>query len=139
MRIRSFLRALPLAAVAVVASAPFFADAQAKDVGQGETITLTPPNLHVGETAKVTCNNFPNPTSMDELIVVAAGTPDVDPKTPQGSGVKVLWKNYALNCNAYVNTIGPFAPGAYEIRDLTTLYNNDNRREIATRTAFSVQ
>jgi len=109
-----------------------------KDVGEGETITLTPPNLRVGETAQVSCNNFPRPTSADELIVVPAGSPDLDPGTPQGAGIRVLVRIYALNCTAYVNRIGPFAPGAYEIRDMTTLYNNDNRREIATRTAFSV-
>lgn len=111
-----------------------------KDVGQeGETIVLTPPNLRVGETAQVSCVSFPHPKNTDELIVVGAGSPDLDPGTPQGAGIRVLWKNYAVNCSAYVNKIGPFSPGTYEIRDMTSLYNNDNRREIATRTTFTVR
>jgi len=35
--------------------------------------------------------------------------------------------------------VGPFAPGAYEVRFQTTLYNNDKRGEIAARTGFIVK
>lgn len=109
------------------------------DVGQGEKIVLDPPQLKVGQTTNITCPDMPSPTSYDKLEVVKAGSPDVDPGTAEGSGVKVLWNTYASSCNAYVLTMGPFAPGKYEIRFYTTLYNNDNLLEIATRTPFSVQ
>lgn len=109
------------------------------DVGQGEKIVLDPPQLKVGQTTNITCPNMPSPSSYDKLEVVKAGSPDVDPGTAEGSGVKVFWNVYAANCNAYVLTMGPFAPGKYEIRFYSTLYNNDNLLEIATRTAFSVQ
>jgi hypothetical protein len=109
------------------------------DVGQGEKIVLDPPQLKVGQTTNVTCPDMPSPSSYDKLEVVKAGSPDVDPSTAEGSGVKVLWYSYASSCNANVLTMGPFAPGKYEIRFYSTLYNNDNVLEIATRTAFSVR
>jgi hypothetical protein len=33
---------------------------------------------------------------------------------------------------------GPFSPGAYEVRWLTTLYNNEQRFEIGARGRFSI-
>lgn len=110
-----------------------------KDVGQGEKILLNPAAARVGQQITITCEGFPQPTSYDKLIVVPSGTPDVDPDSGSGSGIKVLWSNYASNCNAYANKAGPFAPGAYEIRFMTRLYNNDGRQEIATRTPFTVR
>jgi hypothetical protein len=109
------------------------------DVGQGERIVLNPPTARVGQQIAVTCQDFPQPTGYDKLIVVAAGTPDVDPDTAAGAGIKVLWKDYAANCNKYKMMAGPFAPGAYEVRFMTRLYNNDQRQEIATRTPFTVR
>ena len=108
------------------------------DVGQGETLVLDPPKLRVGGTLKVTCTNFPTPTNYDKIIVVAAGAPNADPNSPAGSGIKVLGYDYASNCAQGVLTYGPFAPGNYEVRFYTQLYNNDGRQEIATRTKFSV-
>ena len=34
--------------------------------------------------------------------------------------------------------VGPFAPGRYEVRWLTTLYNNQQRLEVGARAQFSV-
>ena len=35
--------------------------------------------------------------------------------------------------------IGPFAPGKYEVRYMTHLYNNAGRYETSARTAFTVR
>jgi hypothetical protein len=105
-----------------------------------EKIVLTPPNLRVGQQTSVSCIDFPNPTSRDELIIVTAGTPDVDINNFARRGeIKILWKDYAANCGRYPMKAGPFAPGNYEIRFMTQLYNNDGIAEVATRTAFTVR
>lgn len=119
------------------------ASAFAADVGQSEKITVTPAVGKVGEHFVMTCVNFPEPTGRDIVYVVAAGTPDFDVNSPAASQQKILWKDYAANCyrnsGAFYDKAGPFAPGAYEVRFSTTLYNNDGRGEIATRTPFSVK
>jgi hypothetical protein len=108
------------------------------DVGQGEKLVLDPPKLRVGQTMKLTCTNMPQPTTSDKIYVVTAGSPDADPSSSAGSGIKVLAYNYASECVTGVLEFGPFAPGNYEARFYTRLYNNDNRQEIATRTKFAV-
>jgi hypothetical protein len=127
------------AAAAATAALQQAAPAAGGDVGQGEKIVIKPASLRVGQTAKVTCTDYPNPTSYDKLVVVPAGSPNVDPDSPTGSGIQVLWFTYASNCNKYDMTIGPCAPGQYEIRFMTRLYNNDGRQEISTRTPFTVR
>ena len=133
---------------AVQAAAPAAADQNAVadqtapgtgDVGQGEKLVLDPPKLRVGQTMKVTCTDLPQPTAFDKIYVVRAGSPDVDPESSAGSGIKVLANSYASNCVTGVMEFGPFAPGSYEVRFYTRLYNNDNRQEISTRTKFTVR
>ena len=109
------------------------------DVGQGEKLVLDPPQLRVGQTVTVTCTDLPQPTNWDMIYVVKAGSPDLDPGSAAGSGVKALSQVYASNCMTGILTFGPFAPGSYEIRFYTRLYNNDGRQEIATRTKFAVR
>lgn len=117
--------------------------ALAEDVGQNEKIKVDPPAGRVGQRFTLTCIDFPEPAGRDIVYVVTAGSPEVDPDSPAGRQLKILWKDYAVNCyrngGAFFGTAGPFAPGAYEVRFSTTLYNNDNRAEIATRTAFTVR
>lgn len=129
--------------VSAAALALFLQSALAADVGQEEKLAVNPPEGRVGTRFDITCINFPEPTGRDLVFVVPAGTPDVDPESAQGRQIKVLWKDYAINCfrnnGAFFGKAGPFAPGAYEVRFMTTLYNNDNRMEVATRTAFTVR
>jgi hypothetical protein len=69
----------------------------------------------------------------DELVVVEAGAPD------DGSA-QVLARGYTEN-ELYREAgfeIGPFAPGTYEVRWMTTLYNNDGRLEVGARARFTV-
>jgi len=113
----------------------------AKDVGGDEKVVVQPAQGKVGTRFNVLCKNFPEPTSRDLVYIVAAGTPDVDPMSAEGQQEKILWKDYAVNCfhtGRFLFPAGPFAPGTYEVRFVTTLYNNDQRGEIATRSTFTV-
>jgi len=137
-----FIR-MPFRAVAVAVLLAYSGQASAADVGQSEKIDVTPPQGKVGTRFTFVCRDFPEPTQRDTVYVVPAGTPDIDPYSSEAADVKVLWKDYAANCyrnkGRFFSTAGPFAPGNYEVRFLTTLYNNDNRLEVSTRTAFSVK
>ena len=113
----------------------------AADVGQGEKIIVTPSQGRVGQTFKFKCVDFPQPTNYEVVYVVAAGTPDFDLQSPAARDYKILWQGYATNCftsGSFYSDAGPFAPGSYEVRLSSTLYNNDKRGEIATRTVFTV-
>jgi hypothetical protein len=103
-----------------------------------EHIGITPPNAKVGQQVTLTCDKFPQPTNYDLLLVVPAGTPDYNPLRTDAEN-HVLWKNYASNCSLYTQKAGPFAPGNYEARFVTKLYNNDGRLEMVAKTSFSVQ
>lgn len=86
------------------------------NVGQGEKLVLDPPQLRVGQQTTVSCPGMPQPSNFDTIVVVKAGTPDVDPNSPAGAGIKVLSADYASNCMTGVLKFGPYAPGNYEIR-----------------------
>lgn len=117
--------------------------ALAEDVGQSERIGVEPLAGRVGQHFTFTCVDFPEPTNYDIVYVVTAGTPDFDPDSVAGRQQKILWRDYASNCyrngGAFFSQAGPFAPGAYEVRFSTRLYNNDQRSEVATRTKFTVR
>lgn len=117
--------------------------AHAADVGQNEKIEVTPAQGRVGMRFELVCKDFPEPASGDMVYVVPAGTPDIDPASPTSGDAKVLWKDYAANCYTgkghFYSKAGPFAPGNYEARFSTDLYNNDHRKDTATHTAFSVR
>jgi hypothetical protein len=91
----------------------------------------------VGDEIHLTLAHFPHVTTTDIIIVVPAGTPDtvVDP-----SGVGT--RNYATMCvdatNPYACKFGPFAPGTYEVRWLTELYNNQQKYQVGARAQFTV-
>jgi hypothetical protein len=65
--------------------------------------------------------------------------PNFDPQRPPAD-VKLLYVAVIYSRSNLIELpIGPFAPGNYEARYYTTLYNNDHRFEISARTAFSVR
>ena len=117
--------------------------ALAADVGGGEKVAIDPTQGRVGTRFTVTCIDFPEPGSGDVVYIVPAGTPDINPNASSAGQPKVLWRDYAQNCyrnnGNFFEKAGPFAPGSYEVRYATTLYNNDGRVEVSTRTPFSVR
>lgn len=98
----------------------------------GDARIVAPASMRVGEKMRVMFEGLPNPSSRDQFVVVEAGSPDNNPKN--------LTYAYASNRPLVENgwEIGPFAPGQYEVRWMTTLYNNDLRLEVGARAPFSV-
>jgi hypothetical protein len=96
-------------------------------------------SMRVGQKMTASFTDFPDPGDGDQLVVVAAGAPDN--VTSNSSGEKPLSFTYANNRWIIDNgwEIGPFAPGRYEIRWLTTLYNNEKKLEVGARAQFSVR
>lgn len=127
----AILRAHPAKAAEVFALPPLppAKPGQPAQTGPGDddtpagTISLLPAAPRVGQTIRVTCENFPQPTNYDVIIVVPAGTPVMDPARPVDQ-TKILWYAYATNCYHVPLTAGPFAPGQYEVRFMTRLYSN---------------
>jgi hypothetical protein len=98
-------------------------------VGKG-IITATPNPAEVGDQITLTFANFPKSVGgFDELIVVPVGTPD----TAYNIG-----SSFRQNLAAGNDIVGPFAPGTYEARWLTTLYNNESKMQVGARTQFTV-
>jgi hypothetical protein len=98
-------------------------------VGKG-IITATPSPAEVGDKITLTFANFPKSVGQfDELIVVPVGTPD----TAYNIG-----SSFSQNIAAGSDVVGPFAPGTYETRWLTMLYNNNNKMQVGARTQFTV-
>lgn len=104
------------------------------DVGDA-IITIDPPTFRVGDQARVTFTNMPNPGSSDIVIVVEAGAPE---NTGIAGSDGVIAYQYASTVRDSGMDIGPLAPGDYEIRWLTTLYNNERRLEVGSRAMLSV-
>ncbi len=116
------------------------APAPPPDAGPDPAVAVSPPGGRVGQRFRVVCTNFPPENSYDKLVIVPAGTPVGDPnRNREQSGV--LWSTYGNMCAMDGNEAGPFAPGAYEVRWMTTLYNNDYpiRYEMKAMTAFTVR
>ena len=103
-----------------------------------EKIIVTPAAARVGQIISFACTDFPDPTSNDMIVVVPAGTPDIDPNRPADE-TKILAYNYASLCKQNGWKAGPFAPGRYEVRFVTRLYNNVQRSDVRTRTPFTVR
>ena len=98
-------------------------------------LVVEPATIGVGEQAQLTANDLPPPSSSDMLIVVAAGAPN---SVGTEYSEDVLFSSYASNLTYGPVDVGPLAPGDYEVRWLTKLYNNDNRLEVGARTPLSV-
>jgi hypothetical protein len=101
-------------------------------VGHG-IMTATPSAIDVGEQTTISFAKFPKLGQYDTLVIVPAGTPDSASST--GPVAMYYFNMISLADGAKV---GPFAPGAYEARWLTTLYSNKNQVQIGARTPFSV-
>jgi hypothetical protein len=101
-------------------------------VGRG-IMTATPAAVDVGEQITISFAKFPKLGPFDQLVVVPAGTPDSASST--GPIAAYYFNMIALDTGAKV---GPFAPGTYEARWLTTLYNNKGQVQIGARVQFAV-
>ena len=107
------------------------------------SLTVTPPAGRVGQIFTINCVNFPDLANAgyDKLVIVPAGTPVMNPDGPREQ-TKSLWIRYAkLSCGQGVIEAGPFAPGAYEVRWMTKLYNNEEpiRFELKATAAFTIR
>ena len=135
-------RTAPAARTAAAAPAAPAAPAAAAATDDTDTvdgqIVLTPATPRVGQAIRATCENFPEPTNYDKLVVVPAGTPVMDPDKPVDMTKVVSWF-YAKNCFSAPVTFPPLAPGAYEIRFMTRLYSNFGVVEMHAMTAFRVR
>jgi hypothetical protein len=118
------------------APAPMPADDTPDEASSG-TITATPAIARVGNQITLSFKDFPKATSYDVIVVVPAGTPDLDPMQ-RGGDMKILDRTYASNLmdgsgNETTWKVGPHAPGRYEARWMTRLYNNEDRLEVKAR------
>lgn len=105
-------------------------------VGDGKIIVRAR-QMRVGQKMSVSFQDFPETGQGDVVQVVAAGAPDN--VQPSSSGEKPLAFTYLGKWQVENGwEIGPFAPGLYEIRWLTTLYNNESKHEVGARAQFSV-
>jgi hypothetical protein len=128
---------VPGAPAASVAASNLTGDDASAD-SPAEKIVLDPTAPRVGQTIIVTCENFPEPSTFDILMVVPAGTPVIDPTGRPIDQTKMVSFGYAMNCARLPQRVGPFAPGAYEIRFMTRLYNNTGVLELHAKTGFRV-
>ena len=130
--------AIPLPATGPVANTPAPPPTDDDADTSAGRIVLEPAAPRVGQAIRVTCEGFPEPSSFDKLVVVPAGTPVMDPDRPVDQ-TKVVGYAYARNCFQAPVQFGPFAPGAYEVRFMTRLYNNAGVSELHAMTAFRVR
>ncbi len=127
---------LPGAPQAAAAAAP-----AAQPDPDGPSLTISPPGGRVGQLFTVGCHNLPENGSSDVIIVVRAGSP-VLPPDGRSDEMKVLTSQYSANCKGYNNNMpgfGPYAPGHYEVRFMSRLYNDDHKYEMKAQTTFSVR
>lgn len=129
--------AQPTAPVVVPAPAPAPGPDEAEATPETWTITATPPVARIGNQITLSFKDFPKSGAFDLVIVVPAGTPDLDP-VKQGSDMKILDRSYSANLmdgSGAVTTwkVGPHAPGRYEARWMTGLFNDEGRLEVHAR------
>jgi hypothetical protein len=101
-------------------------------VGRG-IMSATPAAADVGEQVTISFAKFPKLGQFDELVIVPAGTPD----SASGTGPVAMFYFNMISLETGAK-VGPFAPGAYEARWLTSLYNNKNQMQIGARVPFTV-
>src|SRR5262249_3945170 len=105
-------------------------------VGDGK-IVVRSRQMRVGQKMAVSFQGFPETGEGDLAQVVSAGAPDN--VQPNSQGEKPLAFTYLSRWQVDNGwEIGPFAPGLYEIRWLTMLYNNERKLEVGARAQFSV-
>ena len=101
-------------------------------VGDG-TLSIEPAAPRVSQQITVRFANFPSLPVNDVIVIVAAGTPDTTP--PAQALAKTPVDPYQIEHGL---AMGSFAPGAYEARWLTSLYNNKQKLEVGARVAFTI-
>jgi hypothetical protein len=105
-------------------------------VGDGK-IVLRSPAMRVGQKMLMSFRDFPETGQGDVCVVVAGGAPDA--VQPNSQGEKPLAFTYLSKWQVENGwEAGPFAPGLYEVRWLTTLYNNESKYEVGARAQFTV-
>jgi hypothetical protein len=111
----------------------------ADDTANDYKITITPAAGRVGQQFTPSCGTVPFGTTYDQLVIVPAGTPVTQPGTATETS-RVLWMSYTPQCTNLAKA-GPFAPGAYELRWMTSLFNNDSpkRYELKAKAPFTVR
>jgi hypothetical protein len=133
--------AAPGAAPAAPAAPSADPAAEAAADPSAPALTISPPSGRVGQMFTIGCQNLPENGQFDVIIVVRAGTPVLPPDANSGQ-MKVLTSAYTANCKAYNNNLtgfGPYAPGNYEARFMSKLYNDDHKFEMIAKVAFSVR
>ena len=116
--------------------------------GRGR-LMVKPPEGEPGDTFTITFEGFPKPSPKgDALLIFRAGTRDIDPRNVtmgSSSAPKLLYKRWIYRVEDRMQpdggdlTVGPFAPGTYEARNMTVIYNNANRYEVSARVLFTVR
>lgn len=107
----------------------------------GPALTISPANGRVGQIFTIGCVNLPENGRADVVIVVRAGSPVLPPDVSSDQ-MKVLTSAYTLSCKYYNNTLpnfGPYAPGNYEARFMSRLYNDEHKFEMKSKIMFSVR
>ena len=107
----------------------------------GPALTITPAGGRVGQVFTIGCVNLPENSNRDVIIVVRAGSPVLAPDASPDQ-MKVLTSGYTANCKFYGSRLpgfGPYAPGNYEARFMSILYNDDHNFEMKANIAFSVR
>jgi hypothetical protein len=132
---------IPLPPVGGFGGTPAPATAPAPDADpSAPALTITPASGRVGQIFTIGCVNLPENSSQDVIIVVRAGSPVLPPGSPADQ-MRVLTSAYSQNCKMSNNRLtgfGPYAPGNYEARFMSVLYNDDKKFEMKAKAAFTV-
>lgn len=102
--------------------------------------TVSPLVARIGQLVKVGCPSLPTGKYGDKIVIVSAGTPVMAPNR-SAAETGELWSDHTSNCVGSSLEAGPFAPGAYEARWMTSLLNNDKpqRFELKAMVPFTVR
>lgn len=116
-------------------------DNNVADTDPDPSLTITPASGRVGQKFVIALLNFPEADNRDMIVVVPAGSPVMRPSANPDQ-TRIVWSGYAANAKLYNNTlrdVGPFAPGKYEARWMSVLYNNAHEYESKATVAFTVR
>lgn len=126
-----------LTAGPAIVAAPAAAPA-ADDTASEYKILVTPSAVRIGQIVSFDCSGLPQGNSYDQLVVVPSGTPEMAPNRSREDS-KVVGAGYVATCPSGPIKLGPFAPGSYEVRWMSTLFNNESRYEMKAKSVFIVR
>jgi hypothetical protein len=112
--------------------------APADDPASDYVIGVSPAAARVGQIISFNCSSLPQGSAFDMIVAVPAGTPEMAPNKSRDD-TKIVWSGYVANCPNGPQKGGPFAPGAYEVRWMSTLFNNESRYELKAKSSFTVR